>query len=77
MAQYQIPGGGVVDDPEFGTQYQIPGYGFLAPAAELAPGLNAPTRLSRGFNLQQMADAEDEGRFNELDVRNWWCEAFA
>ena len=27
---------------------------------------------SRGFNLQQMADAEDEGRFNELDIRNWW-----
>jgi hypothetical protein len=24
-----------------------------------------------------MADAEDEGRFNALDVRNWWCEAFA
>jgi len=32
---------------------------------------------SRGFNLQQMADAEDEGRFNELDVRNWWREALA
>jgi len=36
------------------------------------PGANAPTTRSRGFNLQQMADAEDEGRFNELDVRNWF-----
>jgi hypothetical protein len=38
------------------------------------PGANAPTERSHGFNLQQMADAEDEGRFNELDVRNWWRE---
>jgi len=38
---------------------------------------NAPTKRSHGFKLQQMADAEDDGKFNELDVRNWWCEAFA
>jgi len=44
----------------------------VKPTAGSAPGANAPTQRSRGFNLQQMADAEDEGRFNELDVRNWW-----
>jgi hypothetical protein len=48
-----------------------------ADSAGEPPGVNAPKQRSRGFNLQQMADAEDEGRFNELDVRNWWREAFA
>lgn len=39
-----------------------------------APGANTPTQRSRGFNLQQIVAAEDEGRFNELDVRNWFCQ---
>jgi len=46
-------------------------------ASTTQPGANAPTKRSHGFKLQQMADAEDDGKFNELDVRNWWCEAFA
>ena len=39
-------------------------------------GRNIPRERSRSaFNPAY--DAVDEGRFNELDVRNWWCEAFA
>jgi len=52
-----------------GGEWSMAGANFVA-AAE--PGANAPTERSRGFNLEQMADAEDEGRFNELDVRNWF-----
>ena len=48
----------------------------LKAATGASPGGNVPGRM-RGFKLGQMADAEDEGRFNELDVRNWWREAFA
>jgi len=48
----------------------------LKPAGT-APGVNAPTQRSRGHDLKQMADAQDEGRFNELDVRNWFSVAFA
>lgn len=43
----------------------------------VVPGANAPTQRSRGFKLLQMNDAEDEGRFNELDVRNWWRNSLA
>jgi len=40
-------------------------------AAPAGPGVNAPTKRSRGFNLQQMAD-DGGGKFDDLDVRNWF-----
>jgi len=36
------------------------------------PGVNAPRIRSRGLGNLALLDAEDEGRFNELDARNWW-----
>ena len=44
----------------------------VAIAADPVP---KPVRSRSRFNLQQMSDDEDEGRFNELDVRNWFREA--
>jgi hypothetical protein len=74
------PGAATVTMSEIYTSGGAVDWGIIGVSIKPAgdpPGVNAPKQRSRGFNLQQMADAEDEGRFNELDVRNWWCEAFA
>jgi hypothetical protein len=43
---------------------------FKADLGGASPGPNVPGR-GRGFKIQRMAD-DDEGRFNELDTRNWF-----
>jgi len=40
--------------------------------AGVNPGDNAPTHRPRPIDQQNLYADGDEGRFNELDVRNWW-----
>jgi hypothetical protein len=64
--------GGVMSWSNDGTaDWGIGAVAFKPAAGDASPGSNVPGRM-RGFKLQQIADAEDEGRFNEIDVRNWW-----
>jgi len=69
MRLYVDPFAGIVE-PYRRTREQ----GFATPAA---PGTSPPLGAAPRAIRKLLANAEDEGRFNELDVRNWWFEAFA
>lgn len=76
--QNGTPVGTGLTDSSFPTGRTIGAFiGFLSPFDNFVGGdvvdpSNIPTQRSRGLPSLSQLDAEDEGHFNELDVRNWW-----
>ena len=71
---YRILVGAGAQSATFNWTYSEANQGRQAAIVTFKAAMFVPAIRARGFTLQQVADPEDEGRFNELDVRNWWRE---